>query len=233
MAQWNVENFLSEVASNGLARPCRFEVSIDSPACVSNNEGTRLVSMFCEQALLPQMRILTSRQQLFGPPSLHPTGVDFGGDNLTLNFFVDRRMKVKQFFDSWMQGIIAPSTYTANYQNNYLTSIYISQLDEADEAQYSIKLIDAFPIGQAPLQLDFNQRDTVHRLPVTFAYRNWIQAQPPGSSPGQSQRQPQTEITRTQGGLGQVRPQRGVPMPRPQSLAPQTTLDTQADFFIK
>ena len=231
MAQWNVENFLSEVASNGLARPYRFEVSIDSPACVTNNEATRLVSMFCEQALLPQMRILTSRQQLFGPPSQHPTGVDFGGDNLTLNFFVDRRMKVKQFFDTWMQGIIAPGTYTANYQNNYLTSIYISQLDEADEAQYSVKLIDAYPVSVAPLQLDFNQRDTVHRLPVTFVYRNWIQAQLPGSSAGQSQRQ--SEITRTQGGLGQVRPQLGAPIPRPQSQAPILAADTQTDFFIK
>ena len=42
-------NFVSEVLSRGIAKPNRYEVSIDTPVCISNPNLTRLVNLFCDQ----------------------------------------------------------------------------------------------------------------------------------------------------------------------------------------
>lgn len=177
-SNWNIGNFLAEVSSKGLAKPCRFAVDIDIPACVRGNVIGKQVSMFCDQAILPYSRVLTSRQQLFGPPSMHPVGVDYNGEGVSLQFYVDKDMNVKRFFDAWADGIIDRRTYTARYQfsgsvSNYLTSLYVSQLDEADNITYKVKLIDAYPVSVQALVLDGGATNQVHKLSVNFVFRKW------------------------------------------------------------
>jgi hypothetical protein len=169
----NITNFLAEVRNKGLSRPNRFEISIQNPPCVTNKNWGQKVNMFCDQAIFPQTRIITSRQQLFGPPEFRPVGVDYGGDNLGLQFLVDREMQVKQYFDSWMDGIVNRTTYTTSYKQNYVTSMIIKQLDEADNITYQIKVEDVFPVVVNVLNLDHNVGSSVHKLNVTFNYRRW------------------------------------------------------------
>lgn len=172
-SQFKLNDFLSQVKS-GIAKPCRFEVSISNPLCVNNPSWGTQVSLMCDQAMLPMTRLITSRQQIFGPPSFHPVGVDYGGDNLAMQFLVDRQMNVKNYFDSWVDGIINRSNFTTAYQSQYLTTIQIYQLDEADNVTYAVKLFDAYPVVVNPLQLDSGLANSVHKLNVTFNYRKWI-----------------------------------------------------------
>lgn len=177
-AQWSIDNFLSEVNGRGLAKPARFEVIIDVPPCMVNTDlapMAKTVSMYCDQASLPYSRVITSRQQIYGPPSLHPVGIEYNGENISMQFYVDREMRVKRFFDTWIDGIIDRTEHSTNYQRNYLTSITINQLDEADNVNYAVKLIDAFPTAVQALQLDNNAVNQVHRLNVSFAFRKWTE----------------------------------------------------------
>lgn len=168
-------NFVQEVLSRGVAKPNRYEINIDTPVCVNAPNQARLVNLFCDQAIFPLTRVLTSRQQVFGPPTYFPVGIDYGGDNINLQFLVDRNMQVKQFFDKWMDGIINRDTFTANYRRNYATKIRIDQLDETDKIMYRVELEDAFPIVISPLTLDSGLSNNVHKLSVTFTYRRWKQ----------------------------------------------------------
>jgi hypothetical protein len=171
-AQFKLNDFISQVKS-GVAKPCRFEVSISNPRCINNPAWGKTVSLMCDQAMLPMTRLITSRQQIFGPPSFHPVGVDYGGDNLGMQFLVDREMNVKNYFDSWVDGIVNHTNYTTAYQARYLTSMEIRQLDEADNVVYAVKLEDIFPVVVNPLQLDSGLANSVHKLNVTFNYRRW------------------------------------------------------------
>jgi len=175
VAQSNVSNFLAQVLSGGMAKPNRFEVTILNAPCVSNSNWGQRVSMFCDSTSFPTRQIITSRQQLFGPPEFLPTGINTGGDSFGMQFYLDRSMTIKQYFDSWMNGIIDPVTYTANYKQNYITQIYISQLDEADQINYTVKLIDAYPTTLSPVTLDYALGNQVARLNVSFHYRTWQQ----------------------------------------------------------
>lgn len=177
-AQNTITNFLAAVKTSGLSKPNRFEVIIDNPICLLQSNFGREVGMFADNAFLPQTRILTSRQQLFGPPEFFPVGVDYGGDNMGINFIVDREMKVKSYFDTWVDGVVnrTPSNqawHTTKYRDNYVTTMTINQLDESDRVTYSVTCYELFPVSVNPLILDNNLANTVHKLNVTFSYRRW------------------------------------------------------------
>lgn len=173
MAQFTIDRFRSEVLSRGLAKPNRFEVVISAPPCVNQPQTAQLVSLFAESAQLPITRINTSQQRIFGPPTQHPQYAEYGGDNISVQFYLDREMSIKKFFDTWIDGVVNRKTFTAYYQKNYLTTASISQLDEQDNVMYRAKFEDLFPISVNPYVVDHNQPNTAGRLNVTFAYRIW------------------------------------------------------------
>lgn len=174
-----IETFLAEVRRQGLAKPNRFEVIIDTPPCVKNMDWGKQVSLMCDSAFFPMHRLVTSRQQLFGLPEFFPVGVDQGGDNLGLNFLVDREMTVKKFFDAWLKAIVDNRTgltsyqYTAAGEPIYQTFITIKQLDESDRVTYAVRLEASFPVAVNTMTLDHNLPNTSHKLNVTFNYRRW------------------------------------------------------------
>jgi hypothetical protein len=175
-ASFTLNNFLAEVRQSGLARPTRFEILIQPPTALT---GAQQVSLLADATFLPGRRVITGRQQLFGPPEYFPVGVDYGGDNLSITFLVDREMNTKLFFDGWLDTISTPTQsqnpawFTTNYRSNYIGSIVINQLDESDTVVYSVTVYDAFPIAVNPMQVDNNLTNTVHKLNVTFNYRYW------------------------------------------------------------
>jgi len=175
MSTFSLSNFQAEVAARGMAKINRFEVEIVAPPAVAGISDGRLVSLMCETAMLPPTRIQTSQLRIFGPPSLHPQFADYGGDNMSLQFFLDGRMEVKRFFDTWVDGIVNRRGGTVNYQSNYLCQkMVIKQLNEADNEIYAVQFTDVFPTAVNPVQLDLGTANTVGRLNVSFAYRRWF-----------------------------------------------------------
>jgi hypothetical protein len=185
---FKIDEFRTQVLTRGMMKPNRFEVIINPPSCVGGaslqstnsgqgNTGTadagRLVSLFADTASLPQTRINVASQRLFGPPTFHAQNADYGGDNISLTFYVDRDMQVKRFFDTWVDGIVDRQKGTVSYLADYATSMTVNQLDETDTITYSVKFEDLFPISVAPIQLDQNSMNQAGKLTVTFCYRRW------------------------------------------------------------
>lgn len=176
MAYNTLQNFKSEVMARNLARPNRFEVIIQAPKALTSERGIengRLVSLFCESANLPTKTISVKQQRIQGPAYQRPTGVDYGGDGITMTFLLDQQMVVKDFFDYWMEKIVTPYSYSVNYQDEYISMIRIYQLDQKDEATYGVVLFDAFPRSISQVELNHSSQNQVQKLNVTFAYRKW------------------------------------------------------------
>lgn len=224
-----INDFLSQMRFRNMAKPARFEVVITPPPCVLNykvNEavsnkysggryttqhslGAQLptrISVFCKQASIPGSRLITSRQQIFGPPSYHPVGADYGGDSFSLTFMLDMWYTVREFFDVWMDGIVDRESGTVQYQDNYLCQgMTVTQLDESDRAHYTAKFEDAYPIAINPTQLDYGMVNQVSEMTVTFTYRRWrsismTTAEKPAFTRSQTERgkpQPKSPPTRS------------------------------------
>lgn len=183
MSTFKLDNFRSEVLAFGLAKSHRFEVIITAPPGLDSNSA-RLGSLFADGTQLPTTRLNTTTQRMWGSPRIIPLWAEYGGDNITVNFHIDRLYKVKTFFDNWIDKVVSRQTSTVAYRDEYVTDIKIHQLDEQDKETYGVVLKEAFPISVNPIQLDMASVG-LSRLSVTFAYKKWfpLVATPPAPKP--------------------------------------------------
>jgi len=173
-SNFNLDRFRSEILQgSGLARTNRFEVTIATPISLAGSYGSELASLYVEQASIPNLSITTKSLKIFGPSYQRPISSEYGGEGLSMTFHVDQNMVIRRFFDDWMHSIVDPKKFTVNYQENYITSILIKQLDEQDNVVYEIKLIQAFPRSISLMELNNGSTNQTHRLNVLFAYRYW------------------------------------------------------------
>lgn len=169
---FNLSNFQSSVLGQGLARTNRFEVIIDSPLSL-RNQDSRKVSLFCEVSNFPPLSLNVRQLRIFGPNFQRPIASDYGGDGLSMIFHVDREMKVKSFFDSWLELIVNNVDWTVQYPDDYQTTISIRQIDEQNNVTYEIELQEAFPRSMNIMELNNSAQNQTHRLNIIFAYRYW------------------------------------------------------------
>ena len=168
---FSVMDFRGKMAAHSLARSNRFEVIIVPPTPLSGYG--REVSIMAESVTMPGMSITSKPFKTWGPNHQLPVGSDYGGDGININFYIDGRMELKRFFDTWMEMIVTGNDYMVKYQQEYSTSIYIYHLDEMEVPTYAIELIDAFPKSMAPIHFDSNATNQFARLNTTMAFRRW------------------------------------------------------------
>jgi len=176
-----LSDFISYVTSYGVARPTRFEVVMAAPQRLFrklNLNYLTLVSLYCENASLPQLNLGIMPQRIYGPNYQNPISIDYGGEGVTLSFLMDRDFDVKKFFEEWIGTIVDPVTYNLSYlrdsEGGYAADITINQLNEVDDIVYSIKLIDAFPRNIGIMDLNAASLNMPQKVNVTFVYRRWI-----------------------------------------------------------
>jgi hypothetical protein len=174
-SNFSLDNFRSEILGGaGLARNNRFEVLIAVPSSLNTVKyDQRLISLYVEQTSIPLLNIAVKSQKIFGPSYQRPFASEYGGEGISLNFHVDRGMKVREFFEDWMHLIVNRSNYTIGYQEEYATNITIRQLDERSSVTYEVELIEAFPRNLNLMDLNHGSSNQTHRLSVLFAYRYW------------------------------------------------------------
>ena len=174
-ANFNLSQFIGAIREDSLARVNRFEVMIPSPKGMSdvNKSYADFSSLYCEMASLPPVNISTKSFKIFGPTYQRPFGAEYGGEGVSLTFHVDRDMNVKKFFDEWTAVVVDPDSGLVNYQENYISTITLRQLDEQENVTYELELYEAFPRSVNLLELNNSAQNQTHRLNVLFAYRYW------------------------------------------------------------
>lgn len=174
-AHFSLSKFQAAVKTQGLARTNRFEVQINPPAVVAGNKKdlAELSSLFVEVSNLPPLSINVKPFRMYGPNHQRPVSSDYGGDGLSMTFHLDRTMKLKRFFDDWMEGIVNRDNFNVRYQSWYATTIQLKQLDEQDNVNYEIELLEAFPRNMNLVEFNNSAQNQTQRLTVVFAYRFW------------------------------------------------------------
>ena len=177
-SNFNLSQFLSQSRRDSFARVNRFEVFIFSPPALNQNRDAVSVSLYCEMASLPPVNISTKSFKIFGPTYQRPFSAEYGGEGISLTFHVDRDMKVKKFFDEWTARVVDPDSGFVGFQDEYISTLKLKQLNEQDEVTYELELLEAFPRSVNLLELNNSAQNQTHRLNVLFAYRYWKDVSP-------------------------------------------------------
>ena len=83
-------------------------------------------------------------------------------------------MGTVNIFQEWQNYIVdASASNEFSYFDDYTSDIIIEQYNSQGQVAYACKLIDAYLVMVAPIQLDWGNKDSFTNLQVTMAYRYW------------------------------------------------------------
>lgn len=143
----NINEFKSAIHKYDLERPNLFAVDItiptflrsykNAPDIINKTENGKLVSLFCKNANLPGMNILTAETQRYGIGPSIKMPVRGSLNDISLTFLNDSHSYVYGFFYTWIQSIYpqtqniktvpgADQTYQHPFKKDYQTTMNIT-----------------------------------------------------------------------------------------------------------
>lgn len=170
-----ITEFISNVKSIGLARTNRYTVKILPPPKVLatiDSSTDKMISLFCDVAQLPGMRIATVPHRVFGEVREMPYDRMF--EPITLSFYSDTNLDIKGFFERWIHSIMNQTARTLEYYENYIGTMYIDvdYLDELTIPAYRVQLHEVYPKSISEIQLGAERKE-IMKIEVSFLYRYW------------------------------------------------------------
>jgi len=182
----NVSGFLQQVKQG--VRPNMFQVDITFPGEV--NADQEIVTFMCKSAALPASNIGTIEVPFRGR-TVKIAG-DRTFDNWSATFINDKDMKVRAYFESWLNKINTHQTNTASLIDPtlYGRSVVIRQLEKDDQTNgselRSYKLWYAFPTSASAIDLAYDSNDQIEEFTVEFQYSYWTVGGDSDTSAGRS-----------------------------------------------
>lgn len=167
-----IEQFVSTVKQGALARTNRFAVQMATPKGMTevNLSAFQNVLLFCDSAQLPGANFSTTQNRTFGEFREVPYEKLY--DQVSMTFYVDNKMSVKEFFDDWQNVIYNPATRTFGYYKDYVTDLTVLVQDINDNTCYAVTLFECYPKTISNIQLDAASKD-VMKVTVGFQYKYW------------------------------------------------------------
>jgi hypothetical protein len=186
---FSVNEIKSAVNSvGGLAKSSKFMAYFrKSPKELTNLNQARILSFMCESASIPGIAYQTDdiRSSGYGNIEKRPYATIY--QDATLNFFCDNDGIVINFMHKWLQTVfnfndrISPDAVsntglpnnTFEYPSEYYGIIELIQYDDTGKQIFGVSLHEAYPINIGEITVDWNNQDTLTKIPVTFTYTYW------------------------------------------------------------
>lgn len=155
--------------SQGLIRPNQFRVELNFPSFVTGGTAASTLGQFhCRSASLPASTIGHI------PVFYQGRAVNVGAEREFQPWQVtvyNENFLVRDALTRWSHGINNINNNTGIVQPAlYQTDMTIHQLGRNGEILKTVKLIDAMPIQVSPIELDFENNNTVSQFGVVFVY---------------------------------------------------------------
>lgn len=178
-----INEFISLVRTEGLARSNRFIVYIYPPFSMTSQSFDAKLSFYCESVSLPGMNLLTNPITTYGEQ--REVVYNRSYEPVNLEFMLDQKMDIRRYFDDWQNKIIHPVSRMINYYQNYIGTIEIYQLGSEgnEQTKYAVRLHEAYPKSIAPIAYNYDAKG-ISKLSVSIEYKYWTPLSPQASVGG-------------------------------------------------
>ena len=169
----NLNNFISNIETQGVARQNKYRVEISGPASTRPIHGERDLDLRCESITFPGTNVRSVPDTLrYGPAREQGQGMTYGP--FTATFICSPDLREKIYFEWWQQRIINHLTWEAMYYDDYKGELRIIQLDDQNRDTYDILVTEAYPKTISPQDVGWNNNDSYQTVAVEFTYRYWL-----------------------------------------------------------
>lgn len=172
---FDIGAFRSALSLDG-ARPNLFDVEMTFPTGLTFPSGvSQQMNFFCRAAQLPGSTVNQVPLNYFGRE------LKFAGNRVftewTVTIINDEDFKVRNAFESWMNGLnshrgnLRSTAFTS--PTSYTTDATVKQYGKTGDIIKEYKFIGMFPMDISPIEVDWAANDTIEEYAVTFAYQWW------------------------------------------------------------
>ena len=176
-AHLKLKDFISSVNSYGVAWNHLFMVQI-KPIRAISGDGPEygLVNLFCAGTQVPALNIMSASYREYHAHFEIPYGVSY--EPVTMNFYGDKNLVIKKFFDRWYDGVYNKTSHKLNFMDDYAQDIEIivlskAQADGENGVVYKVVLKSAYPKSVGGIDLN-HQNPSVVTFPVQFVYKDLV-----------------------------------------------------------
>lgn len=189
---FKLQEFISSINTDGIARTNLYEVIITPPLGLSalTTDSKRLLTLRCQDVQLPELdfQVTSYYRKVIGPGEQRVTGIN-QYKIIPMQFIVDKNLKIRQFFENWMQYIVNYGDYgnyttigndqlpyELAYKDEYVSTIdikvYPAGLNSGDDndTAKTYRLYNAYPVNMGNVSLNWGNNDANMLLPIGFAY---------------------------------------------------------------
>ena len=172
---FNVNDFRSQLVGDG-ARPNLFQVTLTFPTFAQNSSAAGQKTTFMAKAAqLPGSTINQVPVYYFGRE------MKFAGNRAftdwTLTIINDEDFLVRNAMESWMNGISSHVTNTRNSAatniSSYSVDAVVNQYSKTGNIIKSYKFVGLFPVDLSPIDLGWDNNDSIEEYSTTFAFQYW------------------------------------------------------------
>jgi hypothetical protein len=176
----SLNDFISLVKKNGIAVTSKYAVQVTTPQIMGgarseqafgNSSGMSMVSFLCNSVSFPGMSLTGNETIVNNVPYFVPGAVHM--DSTTLTFYCDSDMKVKTFFDLWMDAIFNnKGAREFKFRQDYTTKIDMLIYNQQQQVIYKVELFEAFPINVGGMHMSYSGTQPLE-FQVQFASTSW------------------------------------------------------------
>ena len=105
-ASGKINNFMSEIRQNSVARTNLFEVTLTAPRILTGSGAVRKISLYAEGASLPGLSLGTGDVTRYGYGPHEKVPYTIQTNDTTISFIGDGKGEIYKFFYNWLQGIV-------------------------------------------------------------------------------------------------------------------------------
>jgi hypothetical protein len=189
-----INNFIQNIGQG--VKPNMFSIDIQWPAggftggVPSDATEKDLINVLCKSAALPASNLGVIEVPFRGR-TVKIAG-DRTFDTWTATFFNDKDMKIRSYFEAWLEsmntheGNYAPNFIPTKETDGYMATVAVKQLEkhgqEGGQVLREYTLRHAFPTNVSQIDLAYDSNDQVEEFSVEFQYSYWTVSTPTTSN---------------------------------------------------
>ena len=173
---FNINSFKSAGLLYGGARPSLFDVVITTPAAVNFTVASaQKMQVLCRAASLPEFTVSPIEVPYFGRK------IKVAGERSFSDWQVsvinDEDFSVRESFQAWSNQInsVISNLRDPNliFDDAYKALMTVTQYSKDGSVINQINIVGAFPTNIGPIQLDWDNANSIEVFSVNFAYDYW------------------------------------------------------------
>ena len=168
MAGFSYSDFVAFVKEDGLSKQNRFYIELAVRTSMTQYRY-RPAETLCKGVSIPSVQIASQPLRITGEVLEAPYDRTFSG--ASFQFYCDRKLSVKMFFDIWFNKIQSTNSRIVGYYSDFISpEIKVHVLDKNNTVNHTIILYEAYPKSIGTLMVDHDS-PTVMLLDVQFEYK--------------------------------------------------------------